>query len=103
MAKKILKATHGSDKTPLVLGNNIEIPCYVLNDGSRVLSQRGMLKALGIAGGSTKDGADRLVSFVGQERFNSLISTDIRVMIHDPIKFKVIIYNITKTDKWIKN
>jgi len=45
MSEKILKATHGSDKTALLIGQ-VEIPCYVLEDGTRVLSGRGMQKAL---------------------------------------------------------
>ncbi len=40
------KATHGSEDRPLKLGN-VEISCYVLEDGTRVLSQAGFLEALG--------------------------------------------------------
>lgn len=42
----ILKAKYGSDKTPLKFGD-LEIACYVLEDGRRVLSGRGLQKALG--------------------------------------------------------
>lgn len=41
--EKILVAKFGSDKTPLHLGN-LEIPCYVLEDGTRVFSGRGIQK-----------------------------------------------------------
>lgn len=41
MDDKILKAKYGSDKTPLHLGE-LEIPCYVLEDGTRVFSGRGI-------------------------------------------------------------
>lgn len=85
---KILKATHGSEKTQLKLSDEIEISCYVLENGQRVLSQRGMIKALGLSGGSSKEGADRLASFAGQERFNDLISNDVRALITEPIKFE---------------
>jgi hypothetical protein len=44
--KKILKAIYSSGKTPLIFGN-FEIPCYVLEDGQRVLSGRGIQKSLG--------------------------------------------------------
>lgn len=44
--EKILKAKYGSDKTPLKIGN-LELPCYVLEDGTRVFSGRGIQKALG--------------------------------------------------------
>lgn len=43
---KILLAKYGSDKTPLRLGN-LEIPCYVLDNGMRVFSGRGIQKAIG--------------------------------------------------------
>ena len=46
MEEKILKSKYGSDKTPLHLGE-LEIPCYVLEDGTRVFSGRGIQKALG--------------------------------------------------------
>lgn len=42
-----LFAKFGSDKTPLIMGN-IEIPCYVLNNGMRVFSGRGIQKAIGV-------------------------------------------------------
>lgn len=46
MEDKILKAKYGSDKTPLRLGE-LEIPCYVLEDGTRVFSGRGIQRAIG--------------------------------------------------------
>ena len=44
--QNILLARYGSDKTPLKLGE-LEIPCYVLENGMRVFSGRGIQKALG--------------------------------------------------------
>lgn len=79
---KILKATHGSDKTPLVLGE-IEIPCYVLENGQRVLSQAGIIKSLGMS----STGTDRLGTFLSQERFNTLINNDLTERMSVPIKF----------------
>ena len=46
MSKKPLKVIAGAPDRPLVIGN-IEIPCYVLEDETRVLTQSGILKALG--------------------------------------------------------
>ena len=48
---KMLRAIYGSDKTPLRFGN-LEIPCYVLEDGTRVLSRSGMQRAIGYTGRS---------------------------------------------------
>ena len=46
MEGKILSAKYNSGDTPLRLGN-LEIPCYVLEDGTRVFSGRGIQKVLG--------------------------------------------------------
>ena len=46
MSKDVRYAKYGSDKTPLKLGE-LEIPCYVLDDGTRVFSGRGIQKAIG--------------------------------------------------------
>jgi len=43
MSKKVQKATHSGT---LKIGNS-EIPCYVLEDGQRILSTRGIMKSLG--------------------------------------------------------
>jgi hypothetical protein len=53
---EIKRATHGADDHPLKIGD-IEIPCYVLEDETRVLSHRGMVTGLGMAWGL----ADRVV------------------------------------------
>ena len=45
----VLKAEFGSDKTPLKLGN-LELPCYVLSNGMRVFSGRGIQNAIGARG-----------------------------------------------------
>ncbi len=75
---KILKSIHGSDKTPLKLGE-VEIPCYVLEDGTRVLSGRGVQKAIGYDGSS----GDWLKKFV--DRLG--VSDEIVAGFSNPIKF----------------
>jgi hypothetical protein len=61
-------ATHGSADKPLRIGE-VEIPCYVLDDGRRIVAQAGMITALGmVKGGSSHKGGTRLAKFVGQER-----------------------------------
>ena len=47
--KQPLKVIAGAPHRPLVIGD-IEIPCYVLEDETRVLSQRGMTEGIGLAG-----------------------------------------------------
>lgn len=83
----MLRATHGSDENPLRIGD-IEIPCYVLADETRVLSQRGLLAGLGIAKGSTVSGEDRLTVLVNGLLQNKLIDPDIALVLKKPIQFK---------------
>lgn len=86
--KDVVIATHGSPDHPLKIGD-LEIPCYVLADGRRVLHQRGMVTALGMSrGGSSKGGGDRLAHFVTGKALNSFISNDIQDVTTSPIKFK---------------
>lgn len=92
---KHLEAKFGSPDKPLVI-NNVEIPCYVLQNGKRVIVQRGLFLALGIKqGGTTNEkykeygGAARLVQFLDQNRLISLIDSDIRVLLKSPIIFKL--------------
>ena len=65
----------------------LEIECYVLDDGTRVLSRRGMMKALGLQLGSTRTGDDRLTSFLSQDRLKSLGDKDLAAM-SIPFKFR---------------
>lgn len=85
MAKqtKLLKVTHGSDKTPLRLGD-LEIPCYVLEDGTRVLSRNGMQKAIGYEGTS----GDWLTRFINSKNISKNIGSEIRAGLLDVIKFE---------------
>jgi hypothetical protein len=86
---KILKATHGSSDRPLIIGN-VKIPCYVLENGQRVLSQRGLNDALGISHGSArnaKGGGARLAGIVGLEGVRSRSDRDLVVLLENPIHF----------------
>ena len=50
----ILTTLAGSKDRPLQIGN-ASIDCYVLEDETRVLSQRGMFKGLGVARGGPRN------------------------------------------------
>lgn len=87
-AKKLPKATHGSIDHPLKIGD-VEIPCYVLEDGTRVLSQRGTLSGLGLSQGTSGGtGGDRLASFATGKGISPFVSSDLMEMIETPIKFR---------------
>ena len=86
--EKILRATHGSPSHPLKI-NDLEIPCYVLEDGRRVLHQRGMVSALGMSrGGSSKGGGDRLHMFVSGKGLEPFVSKDLLEVTVNPLKFR---------------
>jgi hypothetical protein len=84
----ILKATHGSDDHPVKIGD-VEIPCYVLEDGRRVLQQTGLIGALNMShGGSYSKGGDRLAKFAAQGRLTPFVSKELIDRTANPIKFR---------------
>src|SRR5258708_4125326 len=81
------KVICGAPDRPLRIGN-IEIPCYVLEGEKRVLVQRAIVSAMGMArGGSSKGGGDRLAHFVNQKLLNPFISEDLKAVTGSPLKF----------------
>jgi hypothetical protein len=85
---EVVSAVCGSPDHPLKIGD-IEIPCYVLEDGRRILHQRGMVSALGMArGGSSEGGGDRLAKFTAQSRLSKFVNERLLAVTKDPIKFR---------------
>lgn len=81
-------AKYGSPDRPLKIGS-MEIPCYVLDDGRRVITQAGMLLALEMsAGTATKGGGDRLTNFVTTKSINPFVSSQLMEMIKNPVRFR---------------
>jgi len=84
----VLKATHGSSDRPLIIGD-LSLPCYVLEDGRRVLSLGGMVRALGMSiGGGGKGEGDRLGRFLQSNSINPFVSSDLSSRIKTPIRFQ---------------
>jgi hypothetical protein len=85
--EKVLKATHGSENHPLTIGD-AAIPCYVLENGTRVLTQGGFTEALGMArGGSMIAGMNRLELFASRKSISPFISNEIVERFANPIPF----------------
>jgi len=82
-SQNLPKATHGDLDHPLRIGN-IEIPCYVLEDGRRVITQRGFQTALGM---NESGGARRLLNFVGNLAAKGIDCKDLESRVNEPIKF----------------
>ena len=83
----VLKATHGSSDRPLVIGA-LSLPCYVLEDGRRVLSLGGMMRALGMSTGGGKGEGDRLARFAASNSINPFLSSELVSRIKSPIRFQ---------------
>lgn len=86
MEEEGLYAKYSADKTPLKLGQ-IEIPCYVLNNGMRVFSGRGIQKALGY---ESKSG-QWMLSFLRTEGLSPYFlcgENSVAKQLETPIKFK---------------
>jgi hypothetical protein len=92
-------ATRWSSDVPLaayegyVLFGDVEIPCAVLPDGTRLLSERGVTKGLGLkrAGSNwqreNKTGA-RMPVFLSAENLNPFIDNDLRLALISPVLYK---------------
>jgi P63C domain len=85
-------AEYGSPDRPLRL-LDAEIPCYVLSDGTRVLTQQGFLLALGRArtakgGTGASGGVDNTPAFLAANNLKPLISQEL-IASTRPIEFRL--------------
>ena len=91
--KDILKATHGSEDHPLKIGGT-EIDCYVLEDGTRVISQRSMIRAIGLTRGGARGDAEQdrigaeIPRFATQMWIKPFISKELESALSNPIPFQ---------------
>lgn len=83
---EIPRATHGSPARPLRIGE-VEIPCYVLNNGTRVVVNRGLVSALGMSKGRAGGGGDRITAFTRTKAIEPFISNELRMGIEHPVRF----------------
>jgi hypothetical protein len=64
-ASTALVAHYGAPERPLKIGS-IEIPCYVLSDGTRLLAQRGLQSGIGMSEGGGPGGARKIAAFMAR-------------------------------------
>lgn len=82
---KLPRATHGATDTPLLVGG-AELVCYVLEDGTRLITQGGFLSALGRAnkakGGKgaaiVENSLDKTPSFLAANNLKPFISDELQ-------------------------
>lgn len=79
-----LVARFSAEKTPLMLGD-IALPCYVLNNGMRVFSGRGIQKAIGA---SQNTSGSWLQKFVNSDAIVWNILPGVLDKFNTPVKFK---------------
>ena len=81
MSKKPLKVIAGTPDRPLIIGD-VEIPCYVLEDETRVLSQRGMAEGIGLS-----IAGSRLPRMMDSKSLKPFISKDLLLGLDSPMIF----------------
>ena len=82
------RASHGDPDNPLMIGD-VEIPCYVLEDGRRILTQKGMMDAIGIANGGAREiRGERLARFVGSERLKPFVGDKLQEVSDSLVVFR---------------
>lgn len=83
------KAIFGAVDKPIKIAD-IQVPCYVLDDGRRVITMTGMVDTLNIArGGSMKRGMSRLELFASGKLIKPYISKELYQRVSNPIKFRI--------------
>lgn len=84
-----LKAIFGAPDKPIRIAD-IQVPCYVLEDGRRVITMTGMVDTLNIArGGSMKRGMSRLELFISGKLIKPFISNSLDERVRNPIRFRI--------------
>lgn len=76
------KATHGSADHPLRVGD-VEIGCYVLEDGTRVVTQAGLASAVGMHA----EGGSRITRFFGSKAMEPFVGKALSSGLDSPIQF----------------
>lgn len=89
MTETPVQALYGSPNHPLQIGD-LKIPCYVLEDGRRVLAQGGMLEALNMAPGTASKGGSgsRLAKFVLGKSISPYVPEELSKVVVEPIRFR---------------
>ena len=76
------KAIFGTPDKKLKIGDR-ELECYVLEDGKRVLSGRGMQEAIGLG----KSHGALLKDFLSHEKVKSFIPKELAMAFENPVRF----------------
>lgn len=83
----VREVTHGSIDHPLRVGD-IEIPCYVLEADTRVLTQGGLHTSIGMSTSGGVGGTHRLARFIETLADKGIDCKDLATRIRNPILFR---------------
>lgn len=81
----IKRAAFGSPDKLLKIATAL-VECYVMEDGTRVLSGRGMQEAIGL-GGAAKTHGTKLRAFLASDAIKPFVSTELAMAIENPMRF----------------
>ena len=81
--KQPLKVIAGTPDNPLIIGE-IEIPCYVLEDETRVFSQRGVTAGVGL----NPDAGFRVPHFMASKAIKPFVNKELMLALNNPVLFK---------------
>ena len=86
---KALKVIAGAPDRPLIIGD-IEIPCYVLEGETRVLSQRGLQSGVGLGVGGSKQriGAPRIAEFIESLKKKGIDTKGLAARLNSAVEFQ---------------
>lgn len=84
--KMPLIAKYGADDRPLRIGS-IEIPCYVLSNGMRVLSLRGLHGGIGMSVGGGQGGVRKIANLMERLRKKGIDIRDLSARANSPVRF----------------
>lgn len=82
-------AEYGNNGSALKVGD-IEIPCYVLDDGRRVLSQGGLQTGIGMSKSGGVKGEQRIVTFLRSLESKGIKTNNLSARCAAPIEFRVV-------------
>ena len=82
-----LEVIAGAADRPLVIGD-IEIPCYVLEDETRVLVQKDLFSSVGISRAGPREVGTKMPRFMTSKSINPYIDSELRYGLENPILFK---------------
>lgn len=86
MGQRLPKTTHGSPDRPLKIGQ-AEIPCFVLEGGRRVITQRGLIEALQLVRGDKREPLQELFQ---AEAIQPFATPALVQLVGAPIRFRVL-------------